>query len=198
MLGFSLAALAGLVGLLTLPLVILLATPLHFRLIGASGDAPRLVAEVRTLWGKSPAVRMDLLAAGREEPSEEAEPEKQGRRKWPWRRKAKDATGGSFPVIEVLREVLRFLEAELSRVHLDLVRLNGVFGLPDPADTGRVFGLLTPVMYGLPCERVDVSLSPDFEAARLTADGEARLHLTPLALLWPVLRLALRLRRITA
>ena len=71
--------------------------------------------------------------------------------------------------------------------------LDGDFGTGDPADTGHVFGLLTPILYGLPpSPRIDVALRPDFSRPRLSGHLNTAVELTPLALAPPILRFAWR------
>lgn len=184
-------ALWGMLGLLVLAgsaLAIFVATPLHIRISGRSGPDKTLTAELSTLWGRSPRIRVNLLnMADRRQPPRRA--------KQPQRRKDKHRKGRPMAMpAHAVRAFIDFGAAELSRIHIDRLRGHAIFGFSDPAMTGQVFGMLTPFVYGLPSDRADLALAPDFSGPRFEGDGDAHLHLTPGALLWPALRLALRLK----
>lgn len=188
-------AILTLIAVVLLVLGVLLATPMHLRLIAEAGANARLRAEVRTLWGLSPRLSVDSATGGsgvrppkrRRTPRAEAKPEKR-------------RSGGVEPekILRVLRALPDALMTAFGRIHVDRLRLRAAFGFDDPADTGQAFGLLTPLAYGLPSDRVEIGLEPDFERRRFEGTADLSLRLTPLAVAWPVLRLGLliwRLRR---
>lgn len=158
----------GFLGLAALIFVLVaaLATPLHLtlRLDSATAEA-RL--SLRPLWGRAPALNLrrgQLGRRGRLAPRHTREPRRL-----------------SLPRIATLR---RFL----ARVHVDALDLDLSFGTGDPADTGALYGYLTAAAHVLP--GAALRLRPDFHATGLSGRGEARLHVTPLALVLPGLRLA--------
>ena len=174
-------------------LAILLLTPLHIRISGKTGTPPVVNADLRTLWGLSPRLRLPLT--GLATPTETVA-KKEKDRPDNSKRKARSSPSGRLST-HSFRAIADFLSSELSRIHIDRLHANAVFGLADPADTGQLFGMLTPLIYGLPGDRVDLALAPDFSGPRFDGDGEARLHFTPAALIVPVIRLALRLKGVT-
>lgn len=65
-----------------------------------------------------------------------------------------------------------------------IVRLwaNGAFGLGDPADTGLVYGLLTPLIYGARGNAVRLNVRPDFDRLCAEGDLDAIVQVTPVRL----------------
>jgi hypothetical protein len=117
-----------------------------------------------------------------------ARPPKRKRRK---RGKRRKGGIGAEDALRLLRAVPDAGLTALGRIHIDALRLRATFGFDDPADTGEVFGMLTPLVYGLPAERCDFQIRPDFDRRRFEGSAELSLHLTPLSVAWPVLRLVL-------
>lgn len=86
--------------------------------------------------------------------------------------------------------VARFLSEVVSVFRFRRLFLYLRFGCSDPADTGHVFGLLTPVLYGASClPRTDLRIVPVFDRAALDGEAEFDVSFVPVALLPPVLRL---------
>src|SRR6056297_2079851 len=71
----------------------------------------------------------------------------------------------------------------LSALRVKRLRLTGRIGLPDPADTGTLWGCLTPAIYGLhgPERRIDIA--PEFSGACLDLTGSGDIVIRPLRLL---------------
>lgn len=181
--------LIGLFALVLGGVAVLIATPLHVHLTGKAGDGEnRLVLEARTLWGLSPAVRVVDTDRPRK-----AKTEKRKDRK-PSRKAKKRRHRGPAITPERLRRAARgmpdLLAGEIARLHVDRLSLETRFGTGDPADTGRIYGWLTPLIYGIPRSSDALSIVPDFDRACLVANGEAAVHFTPVALGGPVIRLA--------
>ncbi len=77
-------------------------------------------------------------------------------------------------------------------------------GLDDPADTGRLWGIIGPLTSALYRSRLDVEVSPVFHGPELAFQGAAEVRVVPLQLLgtllsfglspatWRVVRPALR------
>ena len=179
--------LLGIVGVSVAVIVILLATPLHLRLEAEAGDAARLVVDARTLWGLSPRLRLVDTDRPREAtPRHREKAKKTGRDK---RDKGWSMPGGRAAMWRLAEGVPGLLRGELARIHLDRVDVEARFGTGDPADTGRLYGLLTPLVYAVPHPAAALRLTPDFTRRCLEGHGEAALHLTPVALTCPVIRL---------
>lgn len=187
----------AIVGVLVALVVIVVATPMHLRLLADAGDGFDLRAEIRTFWGLSPPLRLE----GDRHAARVAGVLRKPRKRKPERRSAHevdedDDTGvGVSEVMRLLRAVPDAAMTALRRIHLDRLRLRAVFGFADPADTGQVFGQLTPLVYGVPCARCEVQIEPDFDGPRFEGSADVSIHLTPLAVAWPILRLVLVLRR---
>lgn len=101
-------------------------------------------------------------------------------------------------------ERARVLLARLIRaVRWRVFHLDARFGLDDPADTGRLWGVVGTLLFMLP-PRLDVAVRPVFEGEELAFDTEAEIRVVPLRVmavlvvfglspatwrvLWPVLR----------
>ena len=166
-------------GVLALLIAILLlgALPLRVALTGEAGAVARLRVTIGLMGGMVPV----LVVYDSEKPGK---PRKKGARKKPkrrkgWRGKGSVRLAGEFPAL--LRGLLR-------QIRFEEFRLQGRFGLGDPADTGTVFGMLTPILYGLPARRgVTIALVPDFDTACLDGRLRAALRITPVTLLPPIL-----------
>lgn len=91
----------------------------------------------------------------------------------------------------VLCALPQFLSEVARQVHLDRVRVALRFGTGDPALTGQIYGQLMPLVHGglLP-RAAEVTLWPVFDRACLSGDAEVVLRVTPLRLVFPLLRLA--------
>lgn len=190
-------AILGVVGLLFLLVVIVVATPMHLRLVAEAGDRFAAEAEIRVLWGLAPRVSLKTGRHGHRVAKVLRKPRKRKpvRRQEPQEERDE---GDRFSAAEVSRLLTASPEAALTalrRIHLDRLSLRAVFGFDDPADTGQVFGQLTPWVYGVPCERCDVQVRPDFDGRKFEGRAEIAVHLTLLAVAWPLLRLALLIRR---
>lgn len=89
----------------------------------------------------------------------------------------------------MLRATPDLVRGVLRAVRVERLRVDGAFGLADPADTGQLFGLLCPLLYALPpSPRREITLRPVFEGPSLTGEAEGRVGVT----LAPALGAALR------
>lgn len=108
------------------------------------------------------------------------------------KRKAKRARrAGGRTVARMGPAGARLFSALLRRVHLEHVTLDVAFGLSDPAETGQLYGCLTPFEYGgtLP-QNVSFSMQPDFGQPRFDCALDAAVRVTAAAFLPPVVRFA--------
>jgi hypothetical protein len=91
----------------------------------------------------------------------------------------------------MLREMPTLISKIFSRVTLEKVDAKIRFGLPDPADTGIVYGALIPILQliGVP-ERSNVALHPDFGNQVFDGRGHIGARFVPVALIAPMLSFA--------
>ncbi len=166
---------------LLLAILVLVALPVRFAMTGELGTAARLRFTIGLLGGVIPA--MTVYDSAKPEKPREKKPRKQPKRRKAWQGKGSARMVGEFPAL--LRGLLRQIE-------LEEFRLTGRFGTGDPADTGAVFGMVSPLLYGIQTKRVSITLKPDFNDACLDGRLRAALRITPIALLPPILRFAWR------
>ncbi|SMH49273.1 DUF2953 domain-containing protein [Maritimibacter sp. HL-12] len=182
--------LLALLALVLLAVGLLAATPLHLRLAAESGRAQgRVTLEARTLWGRTPPVR--LLDTDHPGAKARREARRPARRR---DRETKDK-GWSPPISwEQTRRIAQgvpvLVAGEAACIHIDRLDLDARIGTGDPAETGRLFGYAAPLLYGVVRETVALRLTPDFERATFEGRADLALHLTPIALLGPIIRLA--------
>lgn len=180
------AVLTILLWLILILLVILagaLLTPVKLRLHLRSSPSLKFRIEASAFGGVTPHVR--ILDSTRRRKHEEKKPKKKKTKA----RSKRSFAGGT----RLVAAIPRLLSDILSAFHVDYLNVDAEFGLPDPADTGHVYGCLTPFLYGAPLPaKVVVSLRPDFNRACFAGEMDASLHITPAALLPPAVRLAWR------
>lgn len=117
-------------------------------------------------------------------------PRQKGKRRRNRRRPGRARAGAA------LRHAPALLAGLFRAFRVTRLEATGSFGLDDPADTGRVFGLLAPLRYGLPPrEGVRIDLQPDFASPGLDARVMAEISVSPAALLVPVARYLWRVFR---
>lgn len=94
----------------------------------------------------------------------------------------------------VILALPEFVKGLLRCIHIRSLSLDAEFGLNDPADTGYVYGMLTPIIYGNPWpRRATVSVRPVFGRALLIGVLDAKIDVTPITLAMPFLRLGWRI-----
>jgi hypothetical protein len=116
-----------------------------------------------------------------------------GRQRWPQRRPS--SRGGS---VGRMAEFARTpgLASRVVWLLLDLIRhvtirdayAYGAVGLDDPADTGELYGVLSPLLVAASVAGVDVRCRPDFEQPGLRGACGGRLRVRPASVLWSSLR----------
>ncbi len=140
--------------------------------------------EIRALAGLAP--RLTLFKGPRigavTEPS--PEPARPKHRKRPRRKRAH---GTVVPAVaSLIKEILH-------RIHLTELHIDAEYGLCDPAETGRLCGLLMPLQYASPLPAsVSLELRPDFTRTCLDGSLTTALRVTLAAFFIPVLRFAWR------
>jgi hypothetical protein len=91
--------------------------------------------------------------------------------------------------IRSARAFVRLGSDVLRRIKIDAARLDLCFGTGDPAETGRVFGMLTPLIYGSAASpRMALKVEPDFDQTILKGRAELDLSIVPARLLVPAAR----------
>lgn len=163
--------------------LVLLATPLCVRISAATEPQGRVRVWASTLGGWTPEVRLhdsarkvtaEVTGKTKEKIPDETKP----------RKKKKRGGGMSGKTgLRLARNAPGLLSGLLRRFRL--TRLSASFGLGDPADTGQVFGMLTPLLYALP--GTPITLRPDFGATRVTGAVDATIRVIPGSLAVPLI-----------
>lgn len=82
----------------------------------------------------------------------------------------------------LIPRVVRLAGDLLRRVSVVRFRLHAAFGFDDPADTGMVYGYLTPLLVTAGVRGLDVRCQPVFQEAGVTGNLHATLRIRPLSL----------------
>ncbi len=138
-----------------------IALPWHV-LVEARSGTPRLRLWVRVLGGWAPRIRIPLER--RRATPARAKPAKPRRRR---------ARGRRFSGI------LRLIGGLIGAVDIARLRLEGRFGLPDPAETGMLYGALCPLVQIAQSHGARIDLRPDFSGACLDLVGGGHVVLHP-------------------
>jgi hypothetical protein len=152
---------AALIGVVLLVLL----TPWHVRFRGTTAPVS-LRVHLRLLGGLAPGIPIPI---GRSKDRDKPKTEGKARKR---RRKRGTPRG--------LRD---FVFGLLSALRLRNLQLSGRIGLPDPADTGTLWGALTPFIYGLGGTGRRIDIAPDFTGHCLDLDGSGDLVVRPTRLL---------------
>lgn len=164
------AALGVLLAALLVGIVLVLVSPLRIELVLRKDTALAFTAALRPLCGFGPRVRL----SGRRKPPAEAE--KPGRKR-------------RYDPRRLVHAVGRLAAAVLRRIRVRSLILDAKFGSGDPAETGQLYGMLAPLVYGsLPARRLQVSLTPVFDRAVLSGRAELDVSVVPAALIGPAVR----------
>ncbi|PUB17479.1 DUF2953 domain-containing protein [Yoonia sediminilitoris] len=165
--------------LMILPLVSL---PVYVQMSLQWNVIRRATVSLRPLGGVFPSI-MVYDSSRKPTPSKQKQPTRK-RKKRMQRRRRRGVRG------EVLAELPHVIGRMLHAIKFDFLRVDADFGLDDPADTGQLFGHLTPLIYG---PLGQVNLRPDFGGACLRGTATAQFHVTPVALVRPMLGFLWRL-----
>lgn len=170
----GLAALLAVVLMLGLVLA-LVALPVHVAMSAEVGENTGVTVEVRPFGGIGPRLRIPAGRGAAEHPRSKRTHSTARKRRWRLPRRLVRRLPGL--ALKMLRQI------RIDRVALDLT-----FGTGDPADTGILFGQLAPLVHAVPGARGVVALRPDFDHEKFHLRADVALHVTPLTLIWPVLR----------
>lgn len=89
----------------------------------------------------------------------------------------------------MFRAVARLLTDILYRVRIRGVSLDMRFGVGDPGETGQIFGLMAPLIYGLSgVPRANIAIEPVFDRIILNGRATVDVSLVPALLLPPFAR----------
>jgi hypothetical protein len=180
--------LAGLVwalAALVAAVVVLAATPVVLRLTASAAPEPRLRLAAAALGGRAPEIALY-------DSTRQRKPRRRKPRPGPARRRTRRA--GPRAAASLGPALLRLGSDLASVLRRGRLRVEGRYGLGDPADTGALQGALAaaaPILAAV-APGVTLDLHPDFSGARLDGRIEAEARLTPAALLPPFARFAWR------
>jgi len=144
-----------------------------------SDPAKRAIVQLRPFGGAFPAIRVydsTRKDAGKPEKSAKKRETRRGGRGLRLRR---------ITVADVTELFDRLIHA------FQIEELHGVaeFGVGDPAETGQIYGQLTPLVYSTGSR---LQLRPNFTEACLRGDALLQFRVSPAGLIWPLVRFGWR------
>lgn len=87
------------------------------------------------------------------------------------------------------RAVFRLISEIISQIHIDRADIDFRFGASDPADTGEIFGYLTPLIYGVFGSRLlRINVEPVFDKAVFDGCAALDVTMTPARFIPPFVR----------
>lgn len=171
---------------LAIPVLLLIAalvTPVKLGCVARSAPGSRLTAVVRLFGGLTPPIPIHdstRQIVRRTRPA--------AKRK----RKVSQQRQGLARVRRVIAEPQLWVDL-LRPIHIERLTIDADIGFSDPAATGQLYGLLTPLIYsGSPASAISIAVRPDFSGPRLSGEIVAELSFIPVAFLSPAIRLAWR------
>lgn len=200
----TLSAILGPVLLILLLLFILLALLLLIPIdlegrVSISGDRPETRMRIGWLFGR---LSKDVFSTDAErEPSTEGEeaPEKgKGEDEEEEGGEAEGGRGSVRVALEVLRtegflgNVARLLRGLFGPIRVQLLRIDLVIGLSDPAETAEAVGLLWAALFPLEAlAPLRARIVPTFSEEKLAGSAEGRLRFVPIKIVPPLARFLL-------
>lgn len=165
-------------------LLLAILTPMHVRLRVEKAGSWTVRVDIAPVFGLVP---VPAFGAGcKRRPTKATDPDR--------RTRTRPAASGrrGFPArrIAAVPELVRGL---LSPIRIARLEVDARFGLDDPAETGAVYGWLTPMLFTLGNRPpVVVALAPVFSGAHLEGRALAAVRVVPARLLPPAVRFAWR------
>lgn len=160
-----------------------LALPVTLRASARSSPHGRVLLQVSLFAGLAPYVTV----------VDSARPKTPRRTKKKRDKARKGRNEASRAAPHLIRNAPRLLLDWLRQFRFRALDVEGRFGLSDPAYTGELFGMLCPLVYGLPPgERIRIAVTPTFEKPGLEGRLDATLAVVPLTLVPPALRFVWR------
>lgn len=161
-------------GVLVLGLLALLTLPVDIELRLRSDQSPKLMASVRFFGGRSSPVR--IFGKGKKKETPAQKHPKQKRNSW--------VRASALP-----SSILTLVKDLIGATHVIKLSVDAEFGLGDPAETGQLYGTLSPLIYGTSgFAGADIVLRPNFDHAHLSGVLDATFRVIPIALLAPLAR----------
>lgn len=101
----------------------------------------------------------------------------------------KSTYGGTIKYTpHIFKATARLISRVFKQIKLEKINADIVFGLPDPADTGSFYGLLTPFLLIADIPKTsNIALRPNFSEAVFAGSGHLAARLWPIALVLPIL-----------
>jgi hypothetical protein len=162
------AALIWIAAALVMLVLLALLMPWHLRFRGTTAPLA-LRLHLRLLGGYAPGIPIPLTRSTDREGAREQRQKRKTRK--PRRKRA------------MPRGLRDLVFGVLSAFRVQRLRLTGRIGLHDPADTGTLWGCLTPAIYGLSGGERRIDIAPEFSGACLDLTGSGELVIRPLRLL---------------
>lgn len=165
--------------------LVIVAMPVRFDLRLAADTGLRYGVFVRPFFGTGPEIALvDSSRAAKPAKKRKAVAKRKKTSRWRPSARALLAAGP-----ELLRGLLR-------AVRFERVRLDAVFGLDDPADTGQLYGMLCPLIYtSIPSQHATIDLRPVFDRPVLKGALEAQFRVAPLRIAGALIRFGWRIFR---
>lgn len=161
--------------------VLLVALPIRVRCMWQSGPDKQASVLLRPFGGASPAIR--VYDSTRKRPAAPAKPRKKKRRNGRGR-------GGVRLRGIALSDVTRLLDRLIHAFQIETLHVDAEFGLDDPADTGQLYGQLTPLLYTTGSH---LHLRPNFTETCLRGSALLQFRFTLLGLIWPLVQFGWRI-----
>lgn len=168
-----LSALLWLLAGLALLLLLILCTPLRLHVWFNSGAASAIRVRIGLFGGLVPIP----VTPG-------AGPKKPKKDKAKKKKKKKRGSGPNIP--RLIRAGPRLISGLLHTIKIEKLRATVGFGFDNPADTGMVYGMLTPIERAINGHKTRIALHPDFDRAKLDGTGEFAARFTPVTILPPL------------
>lgn len=156
--------------------IVVAVTALPVRLQASARSTPHLRVQVRIspLAGIAPYLSIIDSDRPKRKSADKTKTAKPPKRK-------KGAFSGAGP--KLLPNAPRLIAQWLRQIRFHSLTARGGLGLTDPAETGVLFGMLCPLIYGSPpSERISISVTPVFERPCLEGQFEATVSVIPLSL----------------
>lgn len=182
--------------LLFVLLALLLLVPIDLEgRVSIGGGAPQTRMRIAWLFGR---LNKDVSRG-----SDEREPSTEGEEGAPEKGEEEDgkeeggeaegSLGSARIALEVLRtegflgNLARLLRGLFGAVRVQLLRIDLVIGLSDPADTGEAVGLLWAALFPLEAlAPLRATIAPAFSEERLEGEAEGRLRIVPIKIVPPL------------
>ncbi|MEZ5660527.1 MAG: DUF2953 domain-containing protein [Burkholderiaceae bacterium] len=179
----------AIIAIILIAVILVLAIPVHLQLQAASAPERRVLIRLGLFDGH---VRWISLVDSSRPPKDNDRRHERSNKARKHRRSKARRRNLISRIITAGPDLVRGL---LHSISFERVRLNCRFGLDDPADTGQVYGLLTPWLFATPLgwsQAGPVRVTPVFDRRCLEGDADIALVVTPWRFVPPALRFVWR------